>query len=793
MTTALVLLTGDTSLDPSRFGLRAARLAGMAAAGGRIAPTIALGANALADLDAAKAHALGEDIAARLGPGPLVIRASVFDPAWGGPAPVLHLGPADTDARVEFAVRLLGLDPLLVPEPADPDMLDTLWAHEELTPFPATPAARIAKALQVMAVEWARPTARILRQAQGAPADAPLALIVQPMLAGRTGQITGLDEETGARIAPAFMDDGTEVAGAQSLLTAGAKVLRDAPALEVCQGAQGLQVLDLGPARRKRHAELQVLTDLVDAGHLTEAEAVARIDPGTLAIHIHPQIARNADVDLFGTGIAASPGAARGPLVFTAEAAQRAEAQGEKAILVRSETRPEDIRGMNSATGVLTLTGGTSSHAAVIAQGIGVPCVVGAGSLRIDAQNSQLVAPDGRRLSKGDMVTLDGSSGRIIAGAVPLRSAVLSDAFRRLMGWADDIRQLKVRANADTPADARMAQRFEADGIGLCRSEHMFYAADRLDVMREMILADDALARADALARLLPMQREDFIALFETMAGMPVTIRLLDPPLHEFLPKGEAEISALAEAIGMDLTDLRRRIDGLSEYNPMLGKRGVRLAVVKPEIYAMQARAIFEAALAVEEAGADPVTAEIMIPLVSAHKEVVLVRENIAQVAQLVAQEAGRCPAYRLGVMVETPRAVLRAGDLAREAAFLSFGTNDLTQMTYGLSRDDAGRFMRDYVNKEVFAEDPFLSLDREGVGELIAMAVARGRAANQEVTFGICGEHGGDPESVRFFMEAGLDYVSCSPFRVPIARLAAAQAHLLRGDSVGDTPVTKR
>jgi len=440
---------------------------------------------------------------------------------------------------------------------------------------------------------------------------------------------------------------------------------------------------------------------------------------------------------------------------------------------------PEDIRGMHSAAGVLTERGGMTSHAAVIARGLGRPCVVGASGLRINWRDKTLTAPDGRVFAKGDVITVDGTRGEALAGSVALVDAALDDAFRTLLDWADEVRDIGVRANADTPADAQIARTFNAGGIGLCRTEHMFFDADRLTVMREMIFADRPDDRRAALDRLLPMQRADFIRLFEIMQGLPVCIRLFDPPLHEFLPHDRDGLRDLAEALGRPLSEVTRRAEELAEFNPMLGMRGVRLGITLPEIYEMQARAIFEAAVDVGRRG-DAVVPEIMIPLVSAMREVELVKARVDGVAAAVRVREGVDFAYRLGVMVETPRAALRAGDIANHAAFLSFGTNDLTQMTYGLSRDDAGRFMGAYVSQGVFPEDPFHVLDVDGVGELLRIGAERGRHTRPDLTLSICGEHGGDPESIAFCRRLGFDYVSCSPFRVPLARLAAA--HLALG-----------
>ena len=570
--------------------------------------------------------------------------------------------------------------------------------------------------------------------------------------------------------------------------TAASQALGDAQLVEFAVEGGRVAVLDAIPVRRTGRAAVRVAVDLARSGAIAREEALLRIEPRSLVEHLHPQIDPAAPRDVFATGLGASPGAATGRVVFTAEAAQAAAAQDEATILVRPETSPEDIRGMHPAHGVLTVHGGMSSHAAVIARGLGLPCVVGASEIRLDPVAGAMTTSDGRILREGALITLDGTRGEVLAGAPTMIPPELGGAFSELLDWADDVRDLGVRANADTPAEARMAREFRADGIGLCRSEHMFFAPERITVMREMILADTDADRRAALDRLLPMQRADFTELFEIMRGLPVTIRLLDPPLHEFLPREPEEIQALAEAIGVPVAQVTARARELAEVNPMLGMRGVRLGVTMPAIYEMQARAIFEAAIAVNRDARAPVVPEVMIPLVSAYREVELVKASIDAIAAAVQQEQGAALAFKLGVMVETPRAALRAGDLAASSAFLSFGTNDLTQMTYGLSRDDAGRFMRDYVNSGVFHEDPFRSLDLEGVGELMLIAAKRGRERNPDVVLGLCGEHGGDPSSVRFCKVAGFDYVSCSPFRVPIARLAAAQASLLaRGGSEAD------
>lgn len=725
-------LRSKTALDLSRYGARAARLSAMSALGVRVPAGVTLPVQ-LIDTIAKKGVSEVEDhlreaLGSLVNSGPLVVRGSPQDPSWGGPAVV-------TD--------IVGFDALL-------------------------------EVISSMVEAWSRPTALILRAASGAPEDAGLGLIIHEMVRGNVENIQGVDATTGVSIRTSFPPE------IRDCLSHASAVLVDAPAIEIIQDDSGLTLIGVFPAKRKARAEVQVVVDLVGNGVLTREEAILRVNPRSLTEQLHPQIETGGEVDIIARGIGGSPGAAQGGIVFTAEAAQVAHAQGTRAILVRNETSPEDIRGMHSAAGVLTSTGGTSSHAAVIAQGIGVPCVVGASELKIDADGCMMTLPDGSTLTEGDLITLDGADGQVMRGALTLTHRPLSDAFMTLMGWADEMRNIGVRANADTLQEAKTAKRFQVDGIGLCRTEHMFYDGDRINVMREMILAEDKTHRKAALDKLLPMQRDNFVELFEVMEGAPVTIRLLDPPLHEFLPKGAEEIAALSKSMGIEPERMKSRIEAMQEYNPMLGMRGVRLAVTMPEIYETQARAIFEAAAIVGETSGNQVVAEIMIPLVSAHKEVELVKSRIEAVAEKVHEETGAMPAFHLGVMVETPRAALRAGDLAGVTSFLSFGTNDLTQMTYGLSRDDAGRFMREYVNNGVYPEDPFLTLDVEGVGELLLIAARRGRQANSQVELGLCGEHGGDPQSVQFCKIAGFDYVSCSPFRVPIARLAAAQASLL-------------
>jgi pyruvate,orthophosphate dikinase len=538
-----------------------------------------------------------------------------------------------------------------------------------------------------------------------------------------------------------------------------------------------LWVLQTRNGKRTTKAALRIAVDFAGEKVITREEAVRRIDPASLDQLLHPTLDPKAERHVLASGLPASPGAASGEIVFEAGEAERLAGDGRDVILVRIETSPEDIHGMHAARGILTARGGMTSHAAVVARGMGRPCVSGAGGLRID-YSTQTVVAAGQTLKKGDVITIDGSTGQVMKGKVTTIPAELSGEFATLMSWADGFRRMKVRANAETPSDAKHARDFGAEGIGLCRTEHMFFDEQRISDVRQMILADTRGGRDIALAKLLPYQRNDFVELFRIMAGLPVTIRLLDPPLHEFLPQ-EHEIPAVAASTGIDAAKIRARLEDLSEYNPMLGHRGCRLGVSYPEIYDMQARAIFEAAVQVEKETGKKLTAEIMIPLVSMRGEFDFLKNRIDAVAKAVEAEQSVKLAYLVGTMIELPRAALRAGDIAQSAEFFSFGTNDLTQTTFGLSRDDSSKFLPDYVSRGLLPNDPFVSLDVEGVGELIQIAEERGRKARPDLKLGICGEHGGDPASIRFCEAARLDYVSCSPFRVPIARLAAAQAAL--------------
>lgn len=539
-----------------------------------------------------------------------------------------------------------------------------------------------------------------------------------------------------------------------------------------------LWMLQTRAGKRTAKAALRIAVDLVEEGVLGEEEAIGRVEPGALDQLLHPTIDPNAERDVITTGLPASPGAASGAIVFTSDEAEKAKAEGRKTILVRVETSPEDIHGMHAAEGILTSRGGMTSHAAVVARGMGKPCVAGAGMLRIDYRNGVINAA-GRQLKEGDVITVDGATGQVLSGEVSMLQPTLSGDFGTLMGWADNVRRMNVRTNAETPQDAKVAREFGAEGIGLCRTEHMFFEGERIIAVREMILAETEAGRRAALAKLLPMQRQDFTDLFEIMHGLPVTIRLLDPPLHEFLPKSEEELGDVAAAMGADPEKLRDRALALEEFNPMLGHRGCRLLVSYPEIAEMQARAIFEAAAEAATKTGAPVVPEIMVPLVGLKGELDHVRQSIEAMAKAVAEETGTDIAYQIGTMVELPRAALKAAEIAESAEFFSFGTNDLTQTTFGISRDDAASFLGTYQTRGIMEQDPFVSLDPDGVGELIKIGVDRGRSTRPDIKLGICGEHGGDPASISFCESVGLHYVSCSPFRVPIARLAAAQSAL--------------
>ena len=762
----------------------------------------------------------------------LSVRSSSEMPDWGGPGTVLNIGMNDEVAAqlakthgamaadqlyVNFikcyAVDVLRLDADMFDGPITPRLAKQYFEDETEEAFPQDPSLQLAEVLRSMARAWDGTTARLLRQAQGAPADAGLGLVVQRMALGigqgvsGSGVIQFVSGETGA----------PQIKGRYLAQGQGRAALREEDALFITKDARGPSLEDVAPdavaalseasklMRRRLREEMQTEFTLMN-GHLhildavrvprsalgaveiavalanddviSRHEAMMRIAPFSLNQMLHRQVDPATQRDVLTRGIAAAPGAATGKLVFSSTVANAMAAQGEPCILVKRETSSEDVRGMHAAQAVITERGGMTSHAAVIARGLGLPCITGANQLVLDARKKTLTVAGRRIFHEGDLVTVDGSSGELLVGAVTMVEPALGGAFASLMEWADEARDIDIRVNADTVEDVQTAEQFGVDGIGLCRTEHMFFDPARLTLMREMIFAEGSDDRAAALERLLPMQRADFTDIFKMMRGKPVCIRLFDPPLHEFLPSDRDGIRALAEALDLPVSKVASRIESLQEYNPMLGMRGVRLGITVPEIYDMQARAIFEAAIEASK-GAEPVVPEIMIPLVSAAREVELVKSRVDQVASAVKAETGQSFTYRLGVMVETPRAALRAGEIAENAAFLSFGTNDLTQMTYGLSRDDAGRFMSAYVQQGVFVEDPFTRMDTEGVGELLLLGAERGRKTDPNITLSICGEHGGDPDSIAFCRAAGFDYVSCSPFRVPVAKLAAGQLSL--------------
>jgi len=692
-------------------------------------------------------------------------------------------------------------------------------------PFPQDPHAQLWGAIGAVFGSWMNQRAITYRRLHSLPESWGTAVNVQAMVFGNMGETSatgvaftrnpstgekklygeflinaqGEDVVAGIRTPQEITEEARQEAGSDkpsmeaALPQAFAELKRIHAALErhyrdmqdleftVEQGK--LWMLQTRSGKRTAKAALRIAVELAQEKLISKEEAVTRVDPAALDQLLHPTIDPNAERKVIAGGLPASPGAACGEIVFSSEEAELLKSQGHKVILVRIETSPEDIHGMHAAEGILTTRGGMTSHAAVVARGMGKPCVSGAGALRVDYRAQTLTA-GGTTLKKGDILTIDGSTGQVLAGKVAMREPELAGEFATLMKWADAARKLKVRANADTPADARAAIKFGAEGIGLCRTEHMFFDEDRIRAVREMILAGDETARRAALAKLLPMQRADFVELFTIMGRLPVTIRLLDPPLHEFLPHTDEEIAAVAQAMGADPRKLADRARELHEFNPMLGFRGCRLAIAYPEIAEMQARAIFEAAVEAGRATGAAVVPEIMVPLIAGKAELDLVKERIDAMAETVAAETKSKIKYQVGTMIELPRAALRAGEIAETAEFFSFGTNDLTQTTFGISRDDAASFLGIYTSKGILAIDPFVSIDREGVGELIRIAAERGRKVRPKLKLGICGEHGGDPASVAFCHELGLDYVSCSPFRVPIARLAAAQAALGRGAS---------
>ena len=831
----ITLITPDAPMSPQTHGGRAKCLQRLVRMDMPVPQTVALSFDAVHNIASGDMPDLERLISPFGADQLLCVRPSSQDPDWGGPGAILNIGMnAERHALLSntlgpvaanelyfrfiqaYGIQVARLDPDIFDdiESTDDDAVHAAldaYEFEADEPFPQDPKEQLGGVLRCMARAWEGTSARLLRMAKGAPADAGLGLVVQemvlglgqgecgsgvlqlvssesgkPMIKGRyLSQSQGRDAlEAGEKSlflerdsrGPSLQD---QAPGAFDELIDHAKAmrvrLREEMQVEFTLENGAVHILDGVRVARSSRASVRIAVALAEDGIIPQQEALLRVEPRALNELLHRQVDPDADRDVVGAGVAASPGAATGKLVFSAADAQAAAARGEASILVRRETSPEDIRGMHAAVAVLTERGGITSHAAVIGRGMGLPCVVGASEIRFRTRHKELIAPDGRVFKEGDTLTIDGSNGQVLAGKPPMLEAALDDSFQTLMSWADENRDIDVRANADTPADALTARNFQAQGIGLCRTEHMFFEEDRLTAMREMIFADESEDRTAALERLLPIQREDFVDLFQIMQGRPVCIRLFDPPLHEFLPSERAGMRDLAEALNLPLSTVERRIAALTEYNPMLGMRGVRLGIAVPEIYEMQARAIFEATIEASTE-ADAVVPEIMIPLVSAKREVELVKTRVDAVAAAVRNEQGDKFTYKLGVMVETPRAALRAEEIAPNCHFFSFGTNDLTQMTYGLSRDDAGRFMSAYVQQGVYAEDPFHTLDTDGVGELVKLGAERGRKERPDLVLSVCGEHGGNPESIAFCRKVGMNYVSCSPFRVPVARLAAAQ-----------------
>ena len=690
-------------------------------------------------------------------------------------------------------------------------------AQEIGRPFPMDPHEQLWGAIGAVFGSWMNPRANTYRRLHDIPANWGTAVNVQAMVFGNMGAdcATGVcftrDPSTGENIfygeylvnaqgedvvagirTPQPMaslrakpdEVPMEVAmpkAYQELLAVRDTLERhykDMQDIEFTVQQNKLYMLQTRNGKRTAAASLRIAVEMAEEGLIDREEAIKRVNPASLDQLLHPTLDPKAKRTLIAKGLPASPGAACGAVVFNADEAESRAAKGESVILVRIETSPEDIHGMHAARGILTTRGGMTSHAAVVARGMGRPCVSGAGGINVD-YGTQILRAGGHEIAAGDIITLDGATGEVFLGTVPMVEPKLAGEFQTLMGWADSVRRLKVRTNAETPLDAETARRFGAEGIGLCRTEHMFFDPARIGAVRQMIMAGDEEGRRVALAKLLPFQRQDFLDLFRIMAGLPVTIRLLDPPLHEFLPHAEAELAEVAVALGTSLEAMHRRMDELAETNPMLGHRGCRLGISYPEIYEMQARAIFEGAIAVaKELGAAPVP-EIMIPLVGMKRELEITRAQVDKIAAEVFAETGVTIEYIVGTMIELPRAAITADRIAEVADFFSFGTNDLTQTVFGLSRDDAGKFLPSYVEKGILAKDPFISLDIEGVGAMIRLAAEKGRVTKTALKMGICGEHGGDPTSIAFCEQVGLDYVSCSPYRVPVARLAAAQAAL--------------
>ena len=825
-------------LSQREFGWRAHRLSRLAHMGLPVPRSLVVPISRTPSFSSVDSVRL-KGLASYFAPDSLVmIRSSPEEESWGGPVAIGRLGLNKASLRrlrgllgqrnADLAyVRFISeysrvvdrletdvLDEILHrPEDASLKLDATLQAYRDATgaAFPQESEAQVRAAVLAMVKAWEEPTARILRSSRNAPVDAGLGLMFQDMPEYRTADpcfalalqsgptSTGVlstvavqlpvdhashcadDRLSGIKIDRAASFDRIKPidpetrAAIDNAMTRIRRAFEDAVQIRVAVAGKIFWILDVRPAERTATAAIRIAVDLAQDGVISRESALLRIEPDVLGRILHPQVKPSSKNRIYSRGVPSSPGAVSGAIAFSSSRAEDMAAAALPCILVRPETGPEDIRGIYSAKGVLTGRGGITSHAAVIARGLGVPCVTGATGVKFDAATGTICNEDGVCLHEGDQITVDGTEGVVLEGRATLVQPSADRTFRQFLGWADDARDIGIRANADTTEEACLAVEFGADGVGLCRTEHMFFDEERLTAVREMIFARTTSGRSHVLKQLLPVQRDDFIELFQFMQGRPVCIRLFDPPLHEFLPKGQDELQELADALKQPVEDVAERANELREFNPMLGMRGVRLGITIPEIYDMQSRAIFEATVHCLKRG-HYVEAEIMIPFVSANREVEIIKERMARVAARVEKELGQKIRYRVGVMVETPRAALRAGDLAQCSDFLSFGTNDLTQMTYGLSRDDAGSFMSEYIESGAFPGDPFQTLDLDGVGELLEIAARRGRRVSREITLSICGEHSGDAEAIAFSRQAGFSYVSCSPYRVPIAKLAAAQ-----------------
>ena len=840
--TSGIAVVGCASAVPRElFGERAERLHDLASHGFPVPRSVAVSAAEVDRINAGSAGCL-EHAAGYFRPGSLLaVRPSPESRIWNGVNASFNIGMSEAaraaiarqvgdkasyaiyaDFIHAFAIDAAAVAPHLVSEAEDSvsdpaertAALLALFERQTGEPFPQDPHTQLVQICRSIARMWNSPDRAALRRAESGDAGVRLGLIIQAMADGfrgdgcGSGKLSSIHRESGESAVSGHLTvfrggrplygGGEEPVNAYmpgqadriaQLLAELRRHFRDPQVIEFAFDGSDLWLLDSVSADRSVSAAIRAAVELANDGIIAKEESLLRVSPDSLGKVLHPQVRPASRNQVIAKGIPASPGAAAGVIAFSSRSAERFVAAGKDCILVRAETGPEDFRGMHTAQGVLTGRGGLTSHAAVVARGLGVPCVVGAADIQIAASEpgtdagARVLNPRlGIELDEGDVITVDGTTGKVLKGKADLEEPSLNQYFEAFLAWADEVRDIGVQANADTIDEVRAAKKFKADGIGLCRTEHMYFEESQLTVMRRMLFVESPDERTVVLRQLIQMQKRDFTQIFREMPGRTVCIRLFDPPLHEFLPRARREMQRLAEELGRDVRHVMQRADELKEFNPMLGMRGVRVGIVMPEIYEMQARAIFEAVVEVRRQGMEAVP-EIMIPLVSANREVELVREHVGRVAASVRKSSRIGFQYRLGVMVETPRAALRAGDLAKNSDFLSFGTNDLTQMTYGLSRDDSQRFMEDYIGQGVYPSDPFGTLDREGVGELLKIAASRAREASSRLTLSICGEHGGDPASILFCRDLGFDYVSCSPYRVPIARLAAAHCALGRSE----------